>query len=292
MQKTFIDIPEEEVVKTEKPKNFCTFHRYANREEDFIEVTVKKIGKKLIRCRYCEREKHENKKIRTMEWKNEKENVTDYYVRRVLSSGKNGVKGKIPEELVQATQAVIKLKNLKEKMDEPLKTCAKHGKLYKEDVIKAGKSQWTSEQQWKCRQCMKEMHARHYELNKLKVKLKHQQYRQKNPEKVKDSKRKSKLKKRDIELVKSKERWERWEKKNPEKLKENNKQFIQQSRRELNDYHIKQSIVKRTGLKSSDIPASLIEAKRAVMLLKRSVKKRTEQDKILNYLEERNGKDK
>jgi hypothetical protein len=294
MQKSFLEDSAQEVLeekKQEEVKKSCSFHRWANRDTDFIEVIIKKTGNKIVRCRHCETEKMENKKARLMEWKKEKENVTDYYVRKTLRTGKSGIKNQeIPQELIEAKRAIIQINNLKKKMEEPLKTCSEHGKLFREEVIRSGKYA-NGEQKWKCKRCMKEMHDKHYQLNKAKVLAAHAKYRKADPEKVKVCKQKSRLKHREINLQKSRELWQKWEERNPEEVKQAKKKFIQDSRRELNDYYIKQSIVKRTGLKSADVPQGLVEAKRAIMLLKNGAKKRLDQEKILLLKEKRSVED-
>lgn len=265
----------------------CKYHLYAN-ETDFVEVIIKTTGKKVMRCKYCERNKYENKKMRREELKKDKEELPDYYVMRTLRMGKSGLKvNDVPPALIEAKRAVMKIKNLQQKLEEPLKTCHKHGKLYQDDVIKSGKSQWTGEQQWKCKQCMKDMHKRNYELNKLKINLKAKHYRAENPEKVRAIKLASRRKQQDIENEKSRARWGKWENKNPGKVQEMNARVKKIARAELNDSYIKQNIVKRTGLKHDEIPQILVDAKRAVMMLKRQVKTKRDHEKVLIRLEER-----
>lgn len=265
----------------------CNSHVYAT-EADLIDVIIKTTGKTVKRCKYCERTKHENKKMRREELKKDKEELPDYYVMRTLRMGKSGIKvNDLPPALIEAKRAVMKIKNLTQKLEEPLKTCHKHGKLYQDDLIKSGKSRWTDEQQWKCKQCMKDMHKRNYELNKLKINLKSKHYRTKNPEKVRAIKLVSRRKKQDIENQKSRERWEKWEKRNPGKVQEMNRKVKKIAHAELNDSYIKQNIVKRTGLKHDEIPQLLVDAKRAVMMLKRQVKTKRDHEKVLIKLEER-----
>lgn len=271
----------------------CKYHLYA-KPEDMVDVLIKTTGKTVKRCKYCERTKQENKIMRREELKKDKEELPDYYILKTLRIGKGGLKANdVPPALIEAKRAVMKIKNLQQKLEEPLKTCHKHGKLYKDDVIKSGKSQWTGDQKWKCKQCMKEMHKRNYELNKLKINLKAKNYRAKNPEKVRSIKLASRRKKQDIENEKSRARWEKWEKENPGKVREMNARVKKSGRAELTDSYVKQGIVKRTGLKHHEIPQELVDAKRAIMMLKRQVKTKIDHDKILIRMEERqSGKNK
>lgn len=268
-------------------KRYCKYHPWAQ-PNGFIDMNTKKDGKPHWKCIHCEQVKLRNKKERQSFWLREKEEISDKYVATTLKSGKNAIKSEIPQSLIEAKRAVIQIQRLTKKMEEPILKCAKHGNCFKEDVIKSGKSQWTGEQKYKCRNCMKDLHKTHYELHKTEILIKNQKRRKENPEKVRLQKLNSRLKKQLTESKKSRERFDRWEKRNPEKVAERNRKFRIQSSRELNDSYVKQSIIKRTGLKSADIPQGLIEAKRAILTLRRKVKTDIDQDKILKQLEARN----
>lgn len=283
MQNSLLEMPEEDITATDEVRqNSCRTHRWANRQEDFIEVTIRKTGKKIIRCRYCEHEKIEQKKIRTVEWQKEKDDLTDYYVRKTLTTGKNAIRGQpVPEVLIEAQRAVIQLKRLKEKMDEPLKTCNAHGKLFQEDVIKAGNYK-SGNPRWRCRKCMKDMHAKHYELHKAKVLIAHANYRKENPETVKQSKRKSWLIHKEKYLEKENARRAKYKALNPEKYKAMENKRVH----ELHDSYVKKCITKRSSiLKSADIPPSLVECARALLKLKRGLREQIESDKLLTLEE-------
>jgi hypothetical protein len=59
---------------------------------------------------------------------------------------------------------------------------------------------------------------------------------------------------------------------------------------ELTNHYVKRKIAYRTGLKSADIPEELVEAKRAVMVLNRGIRRKRDEF-IFNYIEEKeNGK--
>jgi len=291
-QETLIDeLPPEESQEEKNPFR-CKFHRWANRPDDFTEETIKKTGEIVIRCKSCLREKRQMKEIRSSDWQREKEELTDYYIRRTFVTGtKNALEmSEYPQELVDAKRAAIQLKRATKLASEPLKKCAKHGNLYRDDVIKSGKSRWTGEVQWKCRQCMKEMHKKHYELHKVKVKLKHADYRDKNRNKLAITKRLSRDRNRlkymrsttiadsafrhTMEMQKAK-------KMTRDKIEVDN----------LTDKYVTRKIIYKSGLKPEDVPQELIEAKRAILLLKRGIRKKRDEE-IFNLLEEeRNGKD-
>ncbi len=251
----------------------CRFHPWANSEKHFEPVT-KRNGEVKLKCSYCQREKYKDKEIRSSFWHKEKEEVSDLYVKTVLKSGRNALKVEPPEDLIDATRAVIKLKRLVKKLDEPWKECRKHGKLYREDVIRSGKTPAGTEQ-YKCRACMKEMHDKHYALNKAKVLLKHQEYKKRNPEKRKETNRLSDAKHREKHRAKNNEKKRIWDK---------------QSTARLSDRYMKKLLVKRTGLSEKDIPDALIECKRALMQLQRTVKKRQDTEKFNSLEEKLNGK--
>jgi hypothetical protein len=269
----------------QKTVAYCKYHKHAT-EEHLIDVFVKSSGRKVKRCFFCEVDKQDQRKIRSIDWKNEKENVTDKYVKHSLRVGKNGLKTKnIPEVLIEAKRAVIQLKQLTDKLNEPIKECSTHGKLYKDDVIKSGKSRSSNEQLYRCKFCMKEMHKKHYQLNKAKILASHHDYRKNNKEKHKQIKRKSYLVHRRKYLKKENERRLRFKKENPQLYKDIDRKRVD----ELHDSYVKKILTNRTGLKSSDIPMSLVECTRALIQLKRGIKKNVSLIKIEQLEEKING---
>jgi hypothetical protein len=282
MQETFLDpvTESEEEDFTKEEKFSCPFHPWAINKNNFILITIKKTGKQVLRCIYCERIKQENKQIRTSFWHKEKEEITDLYVKTVLRSGKNALKVDPPQPLIAAKRAVIQLKRVTDKLSQPLKKCAKHGKLYLEDVIKSGKSN-NGEQVYKCKKCMKDLHDQHYKLNRTKILLKNKLYRTENKEKVSKIKRESWQKHRDKNLTKDKERRARFKAFNPEKYIEYNKRCSEN----LEDSYVKKKILRGTQLRSEDVPQSLIECTRALLLLKRNIKSQRKQNMINNLKE-------
>lgn len=276
----------------EEPKLLsCKNHRWVNRPEDFIEHTIKKSGKVILRCRFCIKDLQENKLFAKQQWQEEKEKLSDYYIRRTFATGKNSLPmSDYPEELVKAKRQVIQLKQAVKKINEPLKICSKHGKLFRENVIKAGLKR-NSEIAWKCKLCMKELHAKNYEINKLKLKIKHETYRKENPEKVKACKKNWRAKNLEKEKADRRKRYRDWEIRNPEKARAADKKWRDKAITTLSDSYMRHSILRGSNLKASEIPSTLIEAKRAVMMLKRGLKKAQQSDKLLLLEEKLNGKD-
>lgn len=146
--------------------------------------------------------------------KSRREQIWDDEVNKELMKGmKQKHLIEFPKEMLQLKRATMKLsrlikhikkinidklkKELKEeqiiliKLNTPLIKCQKHGELFLKDVIKSGKSKWTGEQLYKCRECMSNIKKKHYINNKDLVLKKNAEYRVKNPEVVKDNRRKS-----------------------------------------------------------------------------------------------------
>lgn len=269
----------------------CPFHRWIT-EAQLVDILIKKTGEIVKKCLHCEKYKLENKKIRQEDWKKEKENLTDYYIRRTFVAGQKYSipMHEYPDSLVEAKRASLLLKRKTKKLMEPIKKCIHHGKLYIKDIIKSGISK-SGAQQYKCKHCMQEMHKKHYELNKLKIRLTHQKYRAENKEKVKETKRKSRLKNIEKEQERSRERWQKYMLENPSLARERNRKYKRKMVRELTDTYIKKSLTDGTMLRYQDVPESLINAKRAVFMLRRGIKKQATQTKLNIQEKEKHGKD-
>lgn len=273
----------------------CKYHTYA-KQEDLIDVFVKHKNETVKRCKFCEDQKAKNKMEAKKVWESEKDQVTDYFVRRTFNAGSRGT-GKrlamheIPDVLVETKQAVIKIKRLTDKLNAPLKKCTIHGNLYRDDVIKNGLRK-NGDIVWKCRACMKDMHAKHYKLNKLLVSQKAKKYRKDNAEKVAMIKKESRLRNK-FKYVRETTLLEAYSRHALEKSKIARKHNKTRDDSEgLTDEYIKRLMTKRSGLKAEDIPQSLVEVKRALVQLRRGVQKKRD-EQIYNYIEEsENGKDK
>ena len=136
-----------------------------------------------------------------------------------------------------------------------MKVCAKHGVLTKDDLIKKGKTK-AGTPQYRCRMCMKDLHDKYYEINRDIILNKQNQYRIDNPDKRTEAKYKS---------------WKKHADKNRDKDNERRKRFDKKQTETLADRYMKKLIVKGTTLSWTDIPQSMIELKRSLLLLKKGM---------------------
>lgn len=174
-----------------------------------------------------------------------------------------------------------------------LRHCQKHGELYFSDVIKNGVR--SGKQQYKCRQCMKVLHANHYEKNKTKIKEKHNKYRKENRSHYLMLKKKSALKHKfkDIPAHRLAEAYSRHKEEVAKQHAENHIKWKHAQMRidRIDDEYIKYLLVKRSNLERKDLPPELIECKRITLILKRNIRKIRDK-KIYDYLENKNVKNK
>jgi hypothetical protein len=140
----------------------------------------------------------------------------------------------------------------------PLKTCKTHGALYRDNVIKSGFYE-SGKPAFKCKACMRELHARHYKINKTKIREANNLYKKENKEKHAAIKKKSLIKNRH----KYKER-QNYIKKISERVQTE----------EMSDRYIKKMITKRSNLSMSDVPEEMIKLGRAVLQLKRTLRRK------------------
>lgn len=136
--------------------------------------------------------------------------------------------------------------------EEIVKICKVHGELTKENTYK--NYERSKKIFFRCKKCHY-LRCRSYVLkNKEKTNLSNRKWKKNNREKLK------------LQL-------HEWRKKNPEKYK---KQWQRNSNKkvlELRNKYVLQTIIQHTSLNKSDIPKSLIELKKAHLLLKRELKK-------------------
>lgn len=282
-QETLLEqMAENESLPSDKPLLFfCKFHKWVCKQRDFIEVVIKKTGKKVWRCIYCEKMKAESKKLAKLDWKRHKDTLSDYYILTTFVRGNKMAlpMNEYPQELIEAKRASLKLKRDIDKANEPLKTCNQHGKLFRDDVIKGGYLK-SGDTIWRCKQCMKSIHAKNYELNKLKILKRLEQNRKFDPVKTRAIKRKSRLKHLDAERAKSRERFKIWAQRNPEANHAKEAKARAKRVDELLPNYVKEKLIRGTHLKTTDISPELMEASRAIMLLKRNIKIRSKEHKL------------
>lgn len=165
-----------------------------------------KTGIQHYRCRKC------TEKVRRLaEWRKREEKITlrqmikkrhqmyihelpdSYVIRRIKFANKLLANVDIDPALIELARVSLKLKFLLERKHKSAVNCPTHGNLYRHEMIKAGHNK-IGEQRYKCKLCMQQLHKRHYDNNKQKVLAKQKEYRLANPEKVKESKIKSRRK--------------------------------------------------------------------------------------------------
>lgn len=69
-------------------------------------------------------------------------------------------------------------------MNVIVKVCKKHGDLTINDLVKSGTSR--GEQKYRCKKCLKILHANHYQNNKKELYEKHREYKNNNREKFRE----------------------------------------------------------------------------------------------------------
>ncbi len=168
---------------------------------------------------------------------------------------------------------------------KPILACKAHGKLFIElnQVIKSGISYGI--QRYKCRACMKEIHAKNYLKNKDKIKQAHETYKKKDPKKHREMKNASNRKMRGLNIEESRKRTLAYDKAHPLAKSIRQKRYKDKQVEEVHDMYVKQQLVAGTGLKHSDIPDSLVAFKKALIIGKRKIKAIIEQNKINDTLE-------
>lgn len=154
-----------------------------------------------------------------------------------------------------------------------IKICKKHGQLSLNDLIKSGLNN-KKEIRYRCKLCMKEIHKNNYANNKLKIRDRQKKYREENYSHYRNLSNKSAKKMRLLNPEKEKARKELYRINNKEKVYKRQNKFKNKAVKELRDVYIKQRLTERSMLKHIDIPQSLVETKRAILLLNREIKRR------------------
>lgn len=267
------------IARAKRSLMVCKLHPHA-READLIEVT-RRNGHKVKACRYCERYKFDNKKLNRQVWIEEKENLTDYYIRRLFVMGK-GTKldmQEYPKELVEAKRAVLKLKRAETDVNKTMKVCSKHGNLKMEHLIKAGKNK-SGKQQYKCKPCLKEFQRNHYQLNKLAYAVKTKEWRANNIERKKELDRKYRQEHRDHLRERNRITNKIYRIKHKHALAAKSKMHKGKARRALADPYIRRLLCEGTGLRAVDITPELIELKRTTLQIKKLSRAQRGNDKL------------
>lgn len=153
-------------------------------------------------------ERYEKKrtKIRERHERSLKEGLWDFQVQNELARGlklrgqlRYKYKEMIPVEVLQLARATMKLNKAIEKTkrgeftrkqieeakaaaieaekNKPILKCFLHGERFSNDVIKSGFDNRNGKQRYKCRDCMKVLHAKNYQNNKDRLREVHRKYK-------------------------------------------------------------------------------------------------------------------
>lgn len=248
---------------------------------DYYTSYETKFGTTIFMCKDCHERITRNlaygkellKERREKEKQEAKDKLLDTYVIKELLKGTKGVKrDKIPKALIEMKRTQLLLNKVIKKKTDPIIECPTHGDLYLKDVIKAGKSRYTGIQNYKCRVCHQQIKKEYYKRNKEYVLAKCQEYKNKNPEKIREIKNASKRKMFAIDAEKYRKKRDKYDKNNPEKKRARQKRFQRNAIENLTDSYVKQQIVRNTDLKHKDIPQPVVEMSRDIMKLKRFIK--------------------
>ena len=174
-------------------------------------------------------------------------------------------------------------------MIKPIKICQHHGALFIEDVIRQGLSK-AGLPRLRCKKCMSEVHKANYEKNKEKLRKKHTEYRKNNREKVRQIHRESYQKnkhKRMSEVT----RHNALLKQTYDEVLEKRKNYNADQTYLMSETYIKRTLYRDSILTHKEIPVELVEAKKAILKLKRRIRSQINKE-IVNYMGKQNVKDK
>lgn len=278
-QLDLLDIKEEELPT--RPL-ICKYHRWA-KSDDFILTESKKLKKKW-KCSFCLRIIKTNKDMQNKCWEKEKENLTDYYIRRIFVMGKGNKlpMQEYPQELIDLKRAILQLKKEEVKQEEKKRkktfvNCKHHGSRKEDEVIKAGLNR-SGTIRFKCKECQKESHRDHYERHKDNVKSKVLEWRKNNPELKKEQEKRYRKNMSEEAQKKHKIRMHIQNIKDRDK----NKKRAFFDRNNLTDKYIKSLLKDSNGFSNSDINKDLIDLKRITIILKRTIIKRNKNEQSKN----------
>ena len=166
-----------------------------------------------------------------------------------------------------------------------IKNCYKHGPLTIKQVTTSGRSK--SGTAFRCKECLKISHARHYIKHKEKIDEKVRAYKAKDPEKYKQIKSRSNKKYAYKYKEKERERNKIYRMANVEHIRKLNHERTILYVENLPDTYIRDILSRRSPLSSRDIPIDMVEIKRASMLIKRIGLDEGRQNRLNKLTEER-----
>jgi hypothetical protein len=147
-------------------------------------------------------------------------------------------------------------------------TCKIHGLLKEEDVMKGGVER-SGKQRLRCKLCFKKTRDTNYEKNKHRILLANKKWREENPEKRRLSKRESYNKNKHKYQAWLSENWKADRESHRDRWAEYNKKRVN----ELYDSYIIDLLRRGTTLTPEEIPKQLIEFKKALVMLRRKLRK-------------------
>jgi hypothetical protein len=157
--------------------------------------------------------------------------------------------------------------------------CKKHGDLDVTKIIRSGKNK-NGTQRYKCKACMKELHAEHYRKNKEKVNAAHEAYKAKDPEKYREAKNRSKRENHWKYKEKNAARSKKYEAERPWLKIARQKRHKDKLVSNLSDQYIRQNLVRGTSLRQADIPQDLVTVKKIILQIKRKLKEKIRCQKL------------
>jgi hypothetical protein len=165
-----------------------------------------------------------------------------------------------------------------------IKNCPKHGPLTITQLTTSGRSK--SGAIFRCKQCLKISHQKHWERHKEKVKQKQLEYKEKDPEKYREIKRASN-KRYAHKYRKASIRNKIYKKLNVEHIRKLERERTIFYVENLPPPYIRDILTRRSSLSAKDIPIDLVEIKRASMLIKRIGLDERRQNRLNQLTEER-----
>lgn len=134
--------------------------------------------------------------------------------------------------------------------------CKIHGALEPDNFIKKGKNT-SGSQAYRCKLCMKALHAKNYLKNKDKIDEKNRLYRQKNREQIREMNRSY---------------YHATKTFNEKNKRMRDRKVCEKQIKNLSDRYIKQLLTKHGKFTSDQVTSSLIESKRKELIQRRQSK--------------------
>lgn len=156
--------------------------------------------------------------------------------------------------------------------------CQKHGDLTLDKCNKHGMQ--GGKQIYRCKQCLFDIRKTYYEKNKDTVKIRTNQYRKNNPDKVLAIRKAYWLENKEKIKIAERARRKLYDLRHPEQERMRSRRYKRKASKELRDSYIKCKLVMGTNLSRRDIPPEIIEIKRLQIQIKRKIKTMYSQEKI------------